>query len=334
MVRDIDHLHHVGHVVSDMKEGLELYRRLGFRLSPPAYPMLSPREGEPPRPFGAANTHADFRRNFVELVSCVRDDDPGGIPSDAKLVPIQAPPEHLPRLTEAIRSTVARIAACLARFQGLHILVFKTPDADAAAGRLGAEGIHHGGVSAVRRPVDTAKGPQVAALRFIELDSGAPEDAGAGRTPEGRLAIAENPPAELLEAQLHLDHPNGAVDLVDAVLCVDRAALPEVERRYATYLGRAARADGPARVFDLDGARVTLVADADLEALLPGERAPALPAFVAYTVAVRDASAARKLLEGNGFPLRASASGDLFVPAAAALGAAIVFRQADSVKAG
>lgn len=334
MGRDIDHLHHVGHVVSDMKEGLELYRRLGFHLSPPAYPMLSPREGEPPRPFGAANTHANFRRNFVELVSCVRDDDPDGIPSDAKLVPIHAPPEHLPRLTEAIRSTVAKIASCLARFQGLHILVFKTPDADAAAGRLSAEGIRHGGVSAVRRPVDTAKGPRMEPLRFIELDSGAPEDTGSGRVPEGRLAMAENPAAELLEAQLYMDHPNGAVDLVDAVLCVDRTALPDVERRYEKYLGRPARAEGPARVFDLDGSRVTLVADADLEAILPGERAPALPAFVAYAVAVRDVGAARRLLEESGFPLRESASGDLFVPAAAALGAAILFRKAEGVKAG
>jgi hypothetical protein len=328
MGRDIDHLHHVGHVVRDMKEGLELYRRLGFRLSPPAYPMLSPREGEPLRPFGAANTHANFPRNFVELVSCVEDGDPDRIPGDAKLVPIQAPPEHLPRLTAGIRSTVAKIASCLARFQGLHILVFKTPDADAMAGRLSSEGIHHGGVSAVRRPVDTAKGPRVATLRFIELDGDAAEDAGSGRVAEGRLAIAENPAAELLEAQLDMDHPNGAVDLVDSVLCVARAALPDVERRYEKYLGRPARAHGPARVFDLDGSRVTLVADTDLEAILPGERAPALPAFVAYAVAVRDLGVARELLEENGFPLRESASGDLFVPAAAALGAAVVFRNA------
>lgn len=85
-------------------------------------------------------------------------------------------------------------------------------------------------------------------LRFIELDSDAPEDAGAGRAPEGRLAMAEDPAAELLEAQLAMDHPNGAVDLVDAVLCVARAALRDVERRYEIYLGRPARAEGPARV--------------------------------------------------------------------------------------
>ncbi|XYH93281.1 VOC family protein [Sorangium sp. So ce1128] len=328
MGRDIDHLHHVGHVVSDIEEGLELYRRLGFHLSPPACPMLSLREGEPPRPVGAANTHANFPRSFVELVSCVSEGDPDRLPRGAKRVPIQAPPEHLPRINAAIRGTVARIAACLARFEGLHILVFKTSDADATACRLSAEGVRHGGVNVVRRPIDTANGTRVEPARIIEIDSDDPEEARAGRVSEGRIAVAENPPTEVLEAQLDLEHPNGAVDLVESVLCVARAALPDVERRYEKYLGLPARADGPTRVFDLEGSQVTLVAEADLEALLPGERAPALPALVAYAVAVRDLGAARKLLEESGFPLRRSAAGDLFVPAAAALGAAILFRQA------
>ncbi|WP_438013870.1 VOC family protein [Sorangium sp. So ce315] len=327
MTRDIDHLHHVGHVVRDMKEGLELYRRLGFRLSPPAVPMLSRREGEPPRPFGAANTHANFPRSFVELVSCIDDDGPDRLPADAKGIPLQAPPEHLARITESIRGTVAKIAACLARFQGLHILVLTTADADAAARRLSAEGVGHGGVVTVRRPVDTASGTRMEPVRLVELDSRAPEEPGSADVPEGRLAVAENPSAAVLEAQADLDHPNGAVDLVESVLCVAAATLPDVERRYEKYLGRPARADGTARAFDLDGSRVVLVADGDLGAILPGERAPALPAFVAYGVAVRDLEVARRLLEENGFPLKRSASGDLFVPAAAALGAAIVFRE-------
>ncbi|XXY51390.1 VOC family protein [Sorangium sp. So ce269] len=331
MGHDIEslHLHHVGHVVSDLEEGLALYRRLGFHLSPPACPVLSLREGEPPRPIGAANTHANFPRSFVELMSCVSDEDPDRLPRGVRRIPIQAPPEHLPRITAAIRGIVARLASCLARFQGLHILVLKTSDAEATAGRLSAEGVRHGGVNTVRRPIDTASGARMEPTRLLEIDSDDPEEARAGRVSEGRIAVAENPAAEVLEAQLDLEHPNGAVDLVGSVLCVARAALSDVERRYEKYLGRPARADGPTRVFELEGSQVTLVADADLDTLLPGERAPALPAFVAYAVAVRDLGAARRLLEENGFALRRSAAGDLFVPAAAALGTAIVFRQAD-----
>jgi hypothetical protein len=43
-------------------------------------------------------------------------------------------------------------------------------------------------------------------------------------------------------------------------------------------------------------------------------------------VAVRDLAATRGLLEHNGFPLRETPSGEVFVPAAAALGAAVVVR--------
>ncbi|MGA5421042.1 hypothetical protein [Streptomyces lavendulocolor] len=68
--------------------------------------------------------------------------------------------------------------------------------------------------------------------------------------------------------------------------------------------------------------------DTHLTALLPDECPAALPAFVAYTVAVRDLAVVRDLLKAEGIPLRESPSGDLFVPAEAALGAAIVFRRA------
>ncbi|MFC4123253.1 VOC family protein [Nonomuraea zeae] len=61
MDHDISGLHHVGHLVHDMDQALELYRRLGFALPGPAYPVLE----EPPQPFGVGNTHAYFPGNFI-----------------------------------------------------------------------------------------------------------------------------------------------------------------------------------------------------------------------------------------------------------------------------
>lgn len=52
-----------------MAKALERYSLLGFQLSPPAYPMLPHEVGEPPRPFGVANTHVTFSHNFIELVT-------------------------------------------------------------------------------------------------------------------------------------------------------------------------------------------------------------------------------------------------------------------------
>ncbi len=107
-----------------------------------------------------------------------------------------------------------------------------------------------------------------------------------------------------------------------------------VRQRYEAYLGRSARQEGPAQVFDLDGAALTLVPDSDLAAFLPGERPRALPALVGCTVAVRDLTITRDLLRRNGLSVCETPSGDLFVPAGAAPGTAVVRRSAARPTAG
>ncbi len=343
---------------------MELYRRLGFTLPPPSVPAMPPREGAPPEPFGAANTHADFPRGFVELVTAVRP-GVGSLPPDVHLVPLEAPPEVLPQLVRRISGTSAGLAALLDRFEGLHILMLAAPDIDAAAARLTSGGERHGGVNSVRCPARTEAGDTVVeTVSYLELDGEGPGGA-QGRVAEGRVgAVAELDPA--IQGPRVLDHPNGAVDLVDAVLCVPDDELEVWSERYGSRLGRSYREEGPARVFDLGprGCGVTLVPASGLGKVLPGEAgpvaagegalglpgeealgmsgagvsaspgegvavlAPALPVFVAYAVAVRDLAAARDLLDANGFHPRRTASGDVFVPAAEALGAAVVFRQA------
>ncbi|MFJ9526432.1 VOC family protein [Streptomyces cyaneofuscatus] len=330
MGHDMGRLHHVGHVVRDMGEALDLYRRLGFTLAPPAYPAMAPSEGAAPEPFGAANTHADFPRTFVELVTCVPQGGAARVPSEAKLVPLRAPAELLPQLVERISSTSATIAAALERFEGLHILMFSSPDIDVAAARLSAARVAHGGVNTVHRAVETADGTRTESVRYLEIDS--PEPAvGPGAVAEGRVGVvADLDP--LVQAARQLDHPNGAFDLVEVVTCVAEAGLDAMAARYQDYLGSPARADGPSRFFDLDGSRLTLVPDSHLATTLPGEHAPAVPAFVAYAVAMRDLAATRKLLRDNGFPVGRTDAGDIFVPAASALGAAIIFREGSQVR--
>ena len=183
MGHDISHLHHVGIVVKDMEEALALYRRLGFVLPPPTYPLMPPREGEPPAPFGAANTRATLRRNFIELVTVVT--DTRDIPNDASLTPIRVPADALPRVRAAIEDTIAVLRACLARFQGMHILVFEAPALDAVASRLDTSGIGHGAVQMVQLETDTDPGRSTVPVRSMEI-------AGDG-VPEGRLTVAEPP---------------------------------------------------------------------------------------------------------------------------------------------
>ncbi|MEU5958611.1 VOC family protein [Streptomyces sp. NPDC047525] len=322
----ITHLHHVGHVVEDMAQAITVYERLGFRLPPPRCPAMPLHEGGAPEPFGTGNTHADFPNSFLELVAWIQDGTTDRLPADAHLVPLEAPADVLPRLVEQIRETSANVAASLNRFEGLHILMLSSPDIDTAATQLSDADVHHGGVNTVRRPTPPGALKPVETVRYLEI-SGDDPDARSGTVAEGRVGVAADLDPDIQSAR-HLDHPNGAVDLVEVVLCVADQEMDAVQERYETYLGRAARHDGPGRVIDLDDAALRLVPASGLDALLPGERPAALPAFVGYTVAVHDLSLTRDLLHRNGLPLRGTPSGDAFVPSAAALGAAVTFRQA------
>ncbi len=311
MNTEIGYIHHVGHVVRNIEKARELYQKLGFLCPAPAYPTLSRNAGEPTNPFGAANMHATFARNFVEIMAVVTEES--HLPDDAQPIPIQVPPAALSRVVESIERTIAKISASLTRFEGLHILVFQTADANESAQRFDRVGVGHSGVNRVQQP------HQLVPMGVVEIDR---ED-----VPEGRLAVAESPVFET-RTQPSLQHPNGAVDLVESILCTPDSDIEVYVERYQRYLGRAARRDGAARVFDLQESSVRLIPASALATMLPGETTPVLPAFVAYAVAVHDLNSTRRLLENNGVVVNAEPSGGIFVPAKAALGAAVIFRQA------
>ncbi|MFI7106872.1 VOC family protein [Nonomuraea sp. NPDC050227] len=315
---DITGLHHVGHIVHDMTQAMNTYRRLGFTVAAPTYPMLPRVAGGAAEPFGVANAHVQFPRNFIELVAVI--DDAGHLPGAARPIPLRVPDDRLPGLLAAVGATTANIASFLQRFQGLHIMIADTPDIDVIAAGLTAAGVDHAGVHAVQRPVETRTGTTMEPVRYLEISApGLP----AGRVPEGRIGFAENAPARPRGVQPHTVHPNGATGLVECVLCVADEALPALMRRYATYFGQAC--DGRPHVFDR--ADVTVVTASTLGDLLPGEQPAALPAFVACTVSVRDITATRQHLRDNDVPVRVTGRQEIFVPAEAASGTAIIFRQ-------
>jgi len=318
----ISHIHHVGHVVRDIDGAIALYRRMGFVVPPPSFPALAAHLGGPLQAFGAGNTHISFRRSFVELVTVADDRQQGVVAADATLVPLQAPADVLARLTDSIRQTATRISTALARFEGLHILVFGTPDADATVALLEAEGVVHGPVNRLQRPAATGEKTKHVSIGYVEIDS------EPGLSPEGRLALAEDGPANSAPLMGNQGHPNGAIELIESVLCVPDAELGDFVRRYARYLQRSAHSDGPLQVFDLGGTRVLIVPNSALDSVLPGEVPPDLPAFVGYGLAVHDLGATQDVLERAEFPVRTLPVGGLYVPATAALGAAVIFHAA------
>jgi len=322
MDTDLTGLHHVGLVVRDMGAAIDTFRRFGFRIGPPAYPALPAVPGGRPEPVGAGNTHADFPRGFIELLAFAADrrDD---LPAEARLVPLQVPDDHLAATRAAIGHTVAGLAARLTRAQGAHILVFASADAERTAARLTAAGVGHTGARPAQRPITTAEGTRLAAIEYLDIS----DDDPTGMLPEGRVGAAEDAPPELLDAQIGLDHPNGAVGLTECVLVAEDEGLGATADRYARYLDRTPTEYDRSRVFDLGPHRLTITTARGLAERLPGERNSAATALSAYAIEFTDLAATTQLLSDRGIELHQGATGEPFIPAGAAHGAAIILRQ-------
>lgn len=319
---DITGLHHVGLLVRDMNAAIGTFRNLGFHIGPPAYPALPPAPGAEPAPIGAGNTHADFPRGFIELLAFAPEDR-DRLPAQARLVPLPVPDDQLAATRAALRDTVAALEARLHRSEGAHILILATADADRTAARLTAANISHTGARPAQRPIATAEGTTLAAIKYLEIK----DDHPTGLLPEGRIGAAEDAPPKLLDAQIGLDHPNGAFGLTECVLCVDDDELDATADRYGSYLNRTPTGHGDTRAIDLGAHRLTITTPHGLTKRLPGE-APTTPTLSAYTVDVADLATAEQLLRARDIDLRQAATGEPFIPAGAAHGAAILLRQA------
>ncbi|MFE3461680.1 VOC family protein [Nocardiopsis aegyptia] len=309
-------LHHIGHLVHDLGSAADLYRRMGFTVPTPAFPALAPAPGEPPRPVGAGNTRLELADAFLELVGVATEDHPG---PGVDITPLEVPDHALAAVSAAVAGTARRLAERLEAGEGLHVLVWETGDADGEARRLERLGIGHGGVQRLRRPGGDGDdggdgGDGGVPVGYLEIDPDAPE---------ARLAAAEPTPGRAAAV-----HPNGAIALVGAVMCVPSGALAETEARYEGYLDRTARTRGAERVFDLGTAEIALVERPAAEPSGSGPRRPAppRPALTSVTVSVADQDAVGARLADQGIPARAAADGALSVGPRWAHGAELRFR--------
>lgn len=318
-------LHHAGLVVADIRAARAAYSRLGFVVPPATFPALPPSPGEQPRMFGAGNTHIAFGETFLELTTVVDEttghagpDDAAGVSDGLRLHVIHAPDSTLERLTAGIAETTGRLRSALDRFEGLHILAFQTPDAEFTAAHLRTIGVPNSGVQRLHRPIETSHGERNEPIGYLELDA-------PNNTPEGRLAVAENPPADVLAVQSVPEHPNGATALIEVHVSVPGADLHSVADRYRRYLGRDPRPVGPSLVFDLDGPRVSMTPTSRLAEVLPGEHGRSDgPAIAGCTLAVTDLDVTRAHLRANNVTFQQHGE-RIIVASVDALGAALLF---------
>jgi len=301
MQGNISGLHHVGHLVWHIEEASALYRRLGFVVPAASFPVLHAKSDQGVSSLSAGNVHIEFAANFVELATVVPD-VANRPPAGAELVMLAVPNAAMPRIRKQLESTTRRLAGALSRFEGVHILVFEAADIEAARQMLCAAGVACGAVSRIRRSVRLTSGTAEVSIGFAELED-------EQRSPEGRLAIAESLPAGDQEIPAH---PNGAIELVEVLLCVPSDQLPQHVERYQRYLQQPGRPDDYGHLFRLGRHQIRIVGDREVTALLPGEQPPepghfAAPVFLGYSVAVRDLTATQQLLMPH-FPVQQTGS--------------------------
>lgn len=201
--------------------------------------------------------------------------------------------------------------AALAGHAGVHLAAFAVADAEAEHQRLEKEGFAMRPLVQFQRPVGTATGSGIAAFTVVRLERGA--------MAEGRIQMLTHRTEDTVWQTRWLDHPNGALALLDLV--VVSADVAEAAARFERFTGKKAQARsfGDAAIA-LDRGQVHLMSKETFAALLPEVTVPRLPFLGAYAVRVRSLATIEDLLRREGLPMRRRGAA-LAVPFPKALGA-------------
>lgn len=258
-------LDHLGAIINDLAAGARRWEKLGFALSP-----VSRQSGRMPDrneegPWATANRCAIFKRGYLELIGVV----------DA--------------------ATFNPWTKFLARFEGLHLLALRVPNADEAYAEFAKR------TATLNAPVQRARKLDVdgaeATMRFRNIFS---KDASY---PEGRYIVLEHQTPDYLWQPRYQAHPNGALALDAALVCANDVPAQGARLETITGVPAAKGADGVLRFFPAGGGCVELHSAAAIEARY-GWRPGALPCFAGVEVRFADRAHAAKLMEDNGVPVQ------------------------------
>ena len=273
-------LDHVGIAAHNLDAAAEQFRRLGFQLTARGYHTLPPATpgGERPR-VGTGNNCAMLARGYIELIGIV---DPG---------------------------YAGRLWDDLARYEGLHIVAFGTPDAAATTEALRRAGIPAADARVLERPIEQDGRTDLA--RFEIVDFG---DAQPGFY---SFAIHHATP-ELLWKPALLQHPNASTSLEAVTIAVTDM------REFAARLGRiVGTGETGTGVVKLEAGAVRIVDGEWLAAHIPGNAA-APPVVAAMTIGSSDIEKTAAWLRQSGIAFERTEE-SILVEAADGCGALIEF---------
>lgn len=253
---------HVSHFVADLDAAAGAFEELGFRVTP-----LSAQH-TPEGPVGAANRCVMLEEGYIELLS----------------------PTHDTPAAQRMRSLMARYA-------GVHLVCFGTPDAEEEQQRLAAHGFEPQPMVSLGREVDGGT------ARF-KVVRPAPE-----KMPEGRIQFVEQMTPQLLWREAHV---NG-FGLAEVFVAAND--VPATAARWAEFAGLIPRPLGKA--VRLETERGTIVVG-------PPPAGAATPGILGYSLACRHPEALAARCSRQGLEVR-RIGGRYAASLPAALGGHLVF---------
>jgi len=231
--------------------------------------------------------------------------NPDGSPMGTGNITAMLPRGYIEVLFKTADTPLGReFEAALAGNAGVHLTNFVVSDAAEAHRRLTAEGFAMRPLVQFQRPVSTETGEGVAAFTVVRLERGAMS--------EGRIQILTHRTEDTVWQKRWLDHPNGALALIDVVIA--SPDVTEAAARFGRFTGRTVKATEIGRAtLTLDRGQVQLVSEAVFTATLPDIAVPRLPFIGAYAVQVRSLSTCENLMKQAGIKARRHSSA-LIVP--------------------
>jgi hypothetical protein len=240
-------LDHVGHFVRDAQAASRALQRAGFAPTPVSIQADNDPATERLVPTGLGNVTAMFARGYMEVLFKSSDTPLAG-----------------------------ELDAALARRAGLHLAAFSVIDAAAARERLAAAGFPVRDLARMQRPVETERGPGIAAFTISRVTP--------MTMPEGRIQILTHHTEDTVWQPRWLSHPNSVRDLIDVVIAV--GDVEEAARRFARFTGRSATFTPGGALIRLDRGGVYLVSHDRATEKLPEVAVTSLPFMIGYALGV------------------------------------------------
>lgn len=259
-------LDHVAHFVPDLGAAGELLEALGFA------PTAVSQHRVAGKPAGTSNRCLMLREGYIEIL---------------------APALDTPN--------ARRVRKHMARYSGVHLVSFGTPDAEAEHARLVAHGFEPEPLVALRRK--TAEGK--VGFKVIY--------APPAKMPEGRMQYCEQLTPGLLWTKKHLAHRNGVLGLAAAYI-VARDPV-QAAARWGRFAGLIPRPDGKLVRLDCARGKIFIGTAKALSAFI--DDVPPAPGVAAIGFRFSNPMQFKKRLEKKNLKVRKTARGySVSLPAA------------------